>query len=187
MATLTQWLSEGDLTTDGRANEVAELVASHPELFPDLAEALTHPDPAVRGHAADALEKVVRSRPEWALEYLPELRRAAVADPVAMVRWHLAMALGHLAGFSETLDPSARTLEHLLGDPSATVRSWALTSLCIIARHGPGRSARITRLISGLTEDSSASVRKRAQRAVEALTDPDRPLPKGWAKGKGLG
>jgi HEAT repeat protein len=187
MATLIHWLSEGDLTTDGRANEVVELVVSNPELFPDLVVALNSPDPAVRGHAADALEKVIRSTPEWALECLPELRRTAVSDPVAMVRWHLAMVLGHLAGFAETLDASTRTLERLLRDPSAIVRSWALTSLCIIARRSTGRLVRITRLISGLTGDPSAAVRKRARRAVEVLTHPGQPLPRGWAKGKGLG
>jgi len=91
----------------------------------------------VRGHAADALEKTARSHPEWVLEYLPALRRAAIADPVAMVRWHLAMVFGHLAGFSETRGPSCQTLEQLLHDRSATVRSWAVTSLCIIGRMMP--------------------------------------------------
>jgi HEAT repeat protein len=184
MGTLIHWLSEGDLTTDGRANQVAELVGSSPHLFPDLIEALSFPEAAVRGHAADALEKIARSHPEWVLEYLPALRRAAIADPVAMVRWHLAMVFGHLAGFSETQGPSCRTLERLLHDRSATVRSWALTSLCIIGRLSPNRSPRITREISALTRDPSAAVRKRAGRAVETLTNPGLPFPKGWAKGK---
>jgi HEAT repeat protein len=184
MTTLIHWLSEGDLTSDGRANEVAELVASNPALWPDLTAALSSPQPAVRGHAADALEKVTRSHPDWARAHLPALRQLALADPVAMVRWHLAMVLGHLAGFDETVDPSSRTLEKLLHDPSATVRSWALTSLCIIGRLSPNRSPRITRQISALTRDPSAAVRKRALRALETLTDPGLPFPKGWAKGK---
>jgi HEAT repeat protein len=184
MGTLIHWLSEGDLTTDGRANEVAELVASNPELWPDLTTALSSPEPAVRGHAADALEKVTRTHPEWVRANLPALRRQAIADPVAMVRWHLAMVFGHLASFDETVDPSSRTLEKLLHDPSATVRSWALTSLCIIGRLSPNRSPRITRQISALTRDPSTAVRKRADRALKTLTDPGLPFPKGWAKGK---
>jgi len=183
MGTLIEWLSEGDLTTDGRANEVAGLVGSSPQLFPDLIAALSFPEAAVRGHAADALEKIARSHPEWALEYLPALRRAAIADPVAMVRWHLAMVFGHLAGFGETQEPNCRTLEQLLSDRSATVRSWALTSLCIIGRLSPHRSPRITRQISALTRDPSAAVRKRARRALETLTNSGLPFPKGWAKG----
>ena len=184
MGTLIHWLSEGDLTTDGRANEVAELVASNPELWPDLTAALSSPEPVVRGHAADALEKVTRSHPEWVRVDLPALRRQAIADPVAMVRWHLAMVLGHLAGFDETVDPSSHTLEQLLHDPSATVRSWALTSLCIIGRLSPNRSPRIIRQISALARDPSAAVRKRARRALETLTDPGLPFPKGWAKAR---
>ena len=184
MGTLIEWLSEGDLTTDGRANEVAELVASNPDLLPDLMAALSWPEPPVRGHAADALEKIARSRPEWVLDYLPALRRAAIADPVAMVRWHLAMVFGHLAGFGETQGPSCQTLEQLLRDRSATVRSWALTSLCIIGRLSPDRSPLMTRQISALTRDPSAAVRKRARRALETLTNSGLPFPKGWAKGK---
>jgi hypothetical protein len=118
------------------------------------------------------------------LEYLPALRRAAIADPVAMVRWHLAMVFGHLAGFGETQGPSCQTLERLLHDRSATVRSWALTSLCIIGRLSPNRSPLITRQISALTRDPSAAVRKRARRALETLTNSGLPFPKGWAKGK---
>ena len=181
---LIDWLSEGDLTTDGRANEVAGLVGSSPQLFPDLIAALYFPEAAVRGHAADALEKIARGHPEWVLGYLPALRRAAIADPVAMVRWHLAMVFGHIAGFGQTQGPSCRTLEQLLRDQSATVRSWALTSLCIIGRMSPDRSPRITRQLSALTSDPSAAVRKRARRALETLTDPGLPFPKGWAKGK---
>jgi HEAT repeat protein len=184
MGTLIHWLSEGDLTTDGRANEVAGLVGSSPQLFPDLIAALSFPEAAVRGHAADALEKIARNHPEWVHEYMPALRRAAIADPAAMVRWHLAMVFGHLAGSSETQDPSCQTLEQLLHDRSATVRSWALTSLCIIGRLSPNRSPRITRQISALTRDPSAAVRKRADRALKTLTDPELPFPKGWAKGK---
>jgi HEAT repeat protein len=184
MGTLIHWLSEGDLTTDGRANEVAGLVGSSPQLFEELIAALSIPEAAVRGHAADALEKIARSHPEWVLVYLPALRRAAIADPVAMVCWHLAMVFGHVAGFGETQGPSCRTLEQLLSDRSATVRSWALTGLCIIGRMSPNRSPRITRQLSPLTSDPSAAVRKRARRALETLTNSGLPLPKGWAKGK---
>src|SRR3990170_8072049 len=91
MGMLIDWLSEGDLTTDGRANEVAGLVGSSPQLFPDLIAALYFPEAAVRGHAADALEKIARGHPEWVLGYLPALRRAGIADPVALVRWHPAV------------------------------------------------------------------------------------------------
>lgn len=149
MAKLIHWLSEGDLTTDGRANEVAHLVASNRELFPDLMAALASAEPAVRGHAAEALEKVGRIHPGWTLDYLPQLRRLSLADPVTMVRWHLAMLLGHLARYEQTQSASCRTLERLLHDPSAAVR-------------------------------------KRARRAIEVLTNPRLPLPKGWAKAREL-
>lgn len=58
------WLSEGDLRSDGDANLVAEFVRLRLEVLPDLVQALAFGSLVVRGHAADALEKVARSEPE---------------------------------------------------------------------------------------------------------------------------
>jgi HEAT repeat protein len=182
MNSFTRILSQGDLRSDGLANEVARLVCEHPDLLPDLMEALDSPDSSVRGHAADALEKVSRSYPREVTVFLPRIIRAARNDSVAMVRWHLAMVLGHLSISSEIISRVKETLLSLLEDGSPFVRSWAIASLCIIAKNSPEHAASITRRIAHLTGDSSASVAKRAQIALRVLSNPDTPLPMTWVK-----
>jgi hypothetical protein len=97
MNQILEWLSDGDLRSDSLANEIAGIVIQQPQLFSDLIEGLDHPDGAVRGHTADALEKIGRAHPELLLPHLPRLISISRQDPVAMVRMHLAMIFGHLA------------------------------------------------------------------------------------------
>lgn len=182
MNTILDWLAIGNLTTDGQANEVAGLVSENLQLLPDLVAALGNPSDVIRGHAADALEKVARQHPETVAGHLPILLNAARHDPVPMVRWHLAMTLGHLAGTPEYKDEIADTLLALLRDRSVFVQSWAVTSLCIVARLHPGHAPRITQKIADLSRSPSTAIRTRARKAITILTNPEAPFPKGWIK-----
>jgi HEAT repeat protein len=180
--TILEWLSIGGLTSDGQANEVAALVTDNPQLLPDLVEALGNPDDVIRGHGADALEKVARRHPEPVLAHLAFLLRSAHSDPLPMVRWHLAMTLGHLASSPGYRDEIMEALLKLLKDDSIFVRSWAIPGLCLIARLHPGHAPRIAQAIQGLTSSPSAALRTRARKALSLLADPQAPFPKGWIK-----
>lgn len=182
LSSLRDWLGEGDLRSDGLANQVAELLGHRPDLIPDLIDALTSEDPAARGHAADAPEKVARTQPKEVMAFLPMLIRAAQRDPVGMVRWHIAMTLGHLAIFPKSIPKALDALIDLLSDRNAMVRSWAITSLCIIARLYPEHIGVIVDAASPLVRDRSAAVSKRARRAIELMTIPALAFPKGWIK-----
>ncbi len=186
MPGFVELLSVGDLRSDGFADEVVRIVSAQPHLLPDLIEALQTGDPAVRGHAADALEKATRVRPQPVAAFLPAIARQARSDQIAMVRWHLAMVLGHLAAIPKAIPTSRRTLLALLEDRSPFVRSWAITSLCIIARCSQREAPAVIRAIATLITDPSAAVAKRARTAVRVLTDPSLPLPGSWVKSHGL-
>jgi hypothetical protein len=183
-SSLKRWLGQGDLRSDGQANEVADLVARRPDLLPDLIDALETGDPQTRGHAADALEKIARIHPHEVTLHMPLLLRRATTDRVGMVRWHLAMVLGHTAMIVRDIAGPERVLLGLLGDQNALVRSWAVTSLCIISRLYPARTSRIVTAVSRLSRDRSAAVAKRARKAVEIMTVPSLPFPKGWIKSR---
>ena len=182
MTTFVDLLSSGDLRSDGFSNEVARIVAERPDLLPHLLDALTSTDRSVRGHAADALEKVSRGHPFEVASFLPQVVRTAQTDDVPMVRWHLAMVLGHLAVVPRTIPQARRALRALLRDPSAFVRSWAISSLCIIAKRSPHHAASIIRAVAPLTSDPSAAVAKRAQTAIRLLANPHTALPRTWIK-----
>ena len=62
MNQLLEWLSGGDLRSDGIPSEVADLVLEQLHLIPDLLEGLEKSEDVIRGRTADALEKVARER-----------------------------------------------------------------------------------------------------------------------------
>ena len=74
----------------------------------------------------------------------------------------------------------------LLEDGSAFTRSWAITSLCILARRDPGKHAHIFKRIAHLEADPSTAVRTRARKALAALAQPGARLPQGWIKSRHL-
>lgn len=152
MSQREDWLAGGDLRSDGASSEVADLDCSQPDLLPDLLGACQSSDPIVRGGAADALEKVGRTKSEAIAPFIESLIDTLAADSVPMVRRHVAMLLGHLAT-DASLRPRIQQARHsLLGDESVFVACWAITSLCLVAYLDPrmldpssGRSARCNR------------------------------------------
>ena len=186
MSQLLGWLSGGDLRSDGMANEVVKVVLENPDLFDELFAGLSESDDVIRGRAADALEKICRSRPDLFIDRLPELFQIVRQDRVAMVRFHIAMILGHLALYGDLVDDIAGVLLELLDDKSPFVRSWAMVGLCIVGRKYPTRTGEIVSRISSLDRDASAAVRSRAQKAVALLVNENAPFPKGWIKSQHL-
>lgn len=184
MNQIIEWLAIGDLRSDGQANEVAAMVLAQPVIFPDLMQALTHENDAVRGHAADALEKISREMPELLIPQMQHLIRMARTETVPMVRWHLAMAFGNLAQnptLAETIIP---LLIDMLGDESAFVKTWCISGLVIWGRKYPEWQTGIIEELSPLTRDASIAVRYRAEKAILLLMKPRLPMPAGWMKCK---
>ncbi|UCF59669.1 MAG: hypothetical protein JSV37_07820 [Anaerolineaceae bacterium] len=186
MGQILEWLSEGDLRSDGMSNEAADLVLKNPELFDDLFEGLSVSDDVVRGRTADALEKIARARPDLLIDRLPKLLQVAEGDHVAMVKMHLAMIFGHLAMYEERLLELVSILLDLLDDGSVFTRSWAVVSLCIIGRKYPEEGHHILERIEPILKDRSIAMRTKARKAVDLLTNKDATFPKGWIKSEHL-
>jgi HEAT repeat protein len=181
-ALFREMLAVGDLRSDGLASEVAALVLARPELLVDLVAVLSDAHPATRGHAADALERVSRESPRQVARYLARLLTVARADEVAMVRWHLAMILTKVTRSAATARRTAPALLALLDDPSAFVRAWAVSGLCLIGRQFDDLADEILPALRRLESDRSIAVRRRAAAAVGLFIDPDRPVPRSWVK-----
>jgi HEAT repeat protein len=186
MTQIESWLSGGDLRSDGASNEVARTIIENPELLPDLVACLDAGDAVVRGRAADALEKVGRILPDAVVPHLDRLVTALSEDGVPMVRWHLAMTLGHLVMYADQADLIETALLERLKDESIFVVSWAIASLCILAFKYPARLPGITSAIVPFEKSSSAALRTRARKAMAALTGPRSSLPPGWVKSEHL-
>lgn len=184
MNQIIEWLAIGDLRSDGQANQVAAMVLAQPVIFPDLMEALTHEDDVVRGHAADALEKISREMPELLIPQIQHLIRAARTETVPMVRWHLAMVFGSLAHERALAEMIIPLLIDMLGDESPFVKTWATSSLVIWGRRYLQWQPEIIERLLPLSRDASIAVRHRAEKAIRLLMNPHLPLPSGWVKSK---
>jgi len=182
MNTILDWLSGGDLRSDGATDQAAETVLQHPELIDDLIEGLDSIDDVVRGRTADTLEKVSRKRPDMVIKYLPKMLSLLKEDAVPMVRMHLAMMLGHLAGYTEHAGTIVPELLRTLDDARVFTKSWVIVSLCIYARKYPRYHKEITQRIATLSSDPSTAIRTRVRYAMEILSDEKSPFPKGWVK-----
>jgi HEAT repeat protein len=183
---LLNMLSGGDLRSDGMANEVVAIVLANEELFEDLYDGFGVEDKVIRGRTADALEKVARTRPDLFRDHLSDLVQTSKSDPVAMVRWHTAMILGHLAVYDKLVDTIYSALIAMLLDKSAITLSWTVSSLAIIGRLYPLYRSEIILAISELQSSNSAAIRTRVRTALDVLADENAPFPVGWCKSEHL-
>jgi HEAT repeat protein len=183
---LVDWLADGDLRSDGFADEAAEFILQNPELIDELLSALDHRDPVVRGHAADALEKVGRTRPDLIKPVCDSLIARTEQPEPAAVRMHLSMIFGHLAVYPELHQKLLDVLLELLEGPGVFSRSWAISSLCIIGRLEPDARGLILDRLSRTANDSSIAIRTRTRKAIALLTDDSRDFPPGWVKSEQL-
>ena len=186
MSQVLSWLAGCDLRSDGPANEVAEFVLENPEAFEDLYAGLSETEDVVRGRTADALEKVTRCRPDMTRDHLTEMSNLAQQEQVPVVKMHLAMIFGHLAIYPELVAQLKEILLYLLKDESVFTRSWAIASLCIIARKYPEECQVVLDQLTPLQGDHSIAIRSRVKKAINLLTDPGAQFPKGWIKSEHL-
>jgi hypothetical protein len=179
---ILSWLKGEDLRSDGEASEVAAFVLANPRVFDDLLVGLSVSDDIVRGRTSDALEKIARSRPDLLVDHLDMLIQVAESDPVPMVRMHMAMIFGHMVIFEEKVDQLMAVLLELVDDRRVFVKSWAIVSLCIIARKDPGNNELIVNSIAPLIDDKSIAIRSRTSKAMVVLMNEDASFPAGWVK-----
>lgn len=182
MNQVLEWLSGGDIRSDGLSSDVASLVLKNEQLYKELLEGLSVEDDLIRGRAADALEKIARSRPDLVVDDLALLFKIGQEDAVPMVRWHIAMIFGHLTLYKELTGQLTRTLLDLLQDTSVFVKSWSIVGLCIIGRIYSSENKRIIEAIVPLEGDSSVAIRSKVKKAIQLLMNDWMPFPKGWIK-----
>jgi len=182
MNTILDWLSGGDLRSDGAADQAVEVVLQYPALIGDLIAGLDSPDAVIRGRTADALEKIARSIPDLMINHLSMLLSLLKKDTVPMVRMHLAMMLGHFAEYTEYADMIISALLKVLYDAHVFTKSWAIVSLCIYARKYPRYRGEIAKKIAELSADPSKAIQAKVRYAMEILSDDETPFPKGWVK-----
>jgi HEAT repeat protein len=179
---LLEGLKGGDLRSDGRADEVADMVLRNPALLDELAEGLDAYDGVVRARTAHALEKISRTHPEMLAYLKSRLIKLALEDNIPMVRWHLAMIFGNLRLREKENDTIIETLFALLGDESDFVKCWAVVSLTIIGRRVEKKRNAIEKELKRLQKGQSRAVMTRVNKALKVCENEDVEIPAGWMK-----
>jgi hypothetical protein len=126
--------------------------------------------------------KESRTNQELFRRLMPHLISMSVNQRIPMVRWHLAMILGNTMSSVEDSGPVVSALFRLLKDESVLVRSWAISSLCIIGRRDKRRRRKMIDAIGALQHDKSIAIRVRAVKALRVLRTENEPLPAGCQK-----
>ena len=158
-------LQGGDRRSIGHADAIAFTVLREPACCRELWECLADADPVVRMRAADALEKVSRTRPDLLFPYKKELLARSVDDGTAEVRWHLVVMISRM---KLSLAETKATINHLTQlieeDPSRLVKVMSLqAAVDLIDRH-PKWNATAHQLLERAGSSSIPSLRARARK-----------------------
>jgi hypothetical protein len=167
--TILDELRGGDRRSVGRSNQVVEIIRRQPALFPALIDGMHHDDEVVRMRAADALEKLTVTNPEWLRPFKVQLIKLAARATQQELRWHLAQVLPRLKLSRRDLVIVMAILRGYLEDRSRIVKTFAMQGLTDLAMQEHRLRAPIRRLISSLTKTGSPSMKSRGRKLLSRL------------------
>ena len=132
MRKILEKLADGDLRSEGKAEEVAQEVISEPRLLNELIEGLKSDNKVIRGRVCMTLEIVSRKHPELLTGVLSQLIDLSAVDTVPQVRWHIAEIFGNIQIPDDKLDQIVRILLDYLEDKSKIVKYCSVQTLGIL-------------------------------------------------------
>jgi hypothetical protein len=162
-------LAGGDRRSLGRADKVAATVLKNPRMFGALIAGLWAADPIVRMRAADATEKVTRTKRELLRPYKKELFGLMAEESQIEVRWHLALMVPRLALSAKEKETAASLLRTYLDDSSAIVRTHALQGLADLAKTDATMRPAVKELLREATRSGTAAMKARSRKLLLQL------------------
>lgn len=170
MTNILQKLSEGDLRTTGRSEEVVEDVMKNPELFPELFSGLTNEDTGIRMRSADALEKISAQNSQLLQPYTKDLIKIAEEAGQQEVQWHIAQMFSYI----ELTDNEKKEVLKILAkyfheSKSNIVKVMSLQTMFNIGRNDLSFKNTLLSLLDESLKSEAASVRSRAKRLKKEL------------------
>ncbi len=167
--TILDELLGGDRRSIGRSNRVVAIVRRYPILFPALIDGMHHADELVRMRAADAVEKLTVTNPEWLRPFKVQLITLAARATQQELRWHLAQVLPRLELSRRDCVIVVAVLRRYLQDQSRIVKTFAMQGLTDLAIRDHRLRAPVRRLISSLTRTGSPSMKSRGRKLLLQL------------------
>jgi hypothetical protein len=162
-------LAGGDRRTIGRSDEVAAMVSKNSRLFSALIAGLWSADPLVRMRAADATEKVTRTKRELLQPYKNELLGLMAETGQQEVRWHLAAMIPRLALNAKERQIAVSVLKTYLEDRSSIVRTFALQGLADLAENDASMRPAVMELLRESTRSGTPAMKARSRKLLLRL------------------
>jgi hypothetical protein len=153
--------------SNGRSDEVAQLVLKEPRRFRELIECLWNENPVLRMRAADAAEKVSAKKPRLLNHYKSEfLGLLAEAEQIEL-RWHLAAMVPRLRLTPPERQRAAAALLRYLEDRSSIVKTFALQGLADLARSDAGLRGKVKQLFEDAVQSGTPAMKARARKLLK--------------------
>jgi hypothetical protein len=162
-------LRGGDRRSIGRADEVAAVVSRDLRLFPQLIAGLWSEDALVRMRAADAAEKITRTKRELLRPYKKELLSLMADAEEQELRWHLAAMVPRLSLNAKERQLATSLLSGYLEDRSSIVRTFALQGLANLAEHDPSMRPAVIELLREAARGGTPAMRARSRKLLIEL------------------
>lgn len=148
----------------GRGGEVIDSVYANPFRLDELVDCVSADDAWVRMRAIDSFEKIVKVKPEWALQHLDVLFSDWVKSSQPSIQWHLAQIFCEV---ELTVEQRKVAITWLKNRISAIDVDWIVSvnvmkALVYFYQNGFVASSEIDHLFKVQEGHSSKTVRKKA-------------------------
>jgi hypothetical protein len=169
VASILEKLAGGDRRSIGRSNEVVADVLADPSLFGALFDGMVSDDPLVRMRAADAVEKITASHPEYLVPHKKRLIQKVARIDQQEVRWHVCQLVPRLTLTRAERRAVANILTGYLNDASRIVKTFAMQALADLAHQDAGLRAPIIARLEELTRTGSPAMKSRGRKLLAQL------------------
>jgi len=169
MTTIEAMLSEADLRTTGRVDDVVELVLADPDLFADIFKAILVDNEGVRMRASEVAEKISRIHPEWLVSYKDLVINRISRIDQQEVRWHMAQIMPRLKLRKGERKKVFDILIRYLNTDSRTLKTCALQALVDIAVQERVYLPRVLELLKIYERTGSPAIRARSKKLLLML------------------
>ncbi len=137
-----------------------------PRLFEAVFAAINDDEPVVAMRAADAVEKITRTRPDLLYPQLDALLAIAATAEYKEVRWHAAQLLGRVPLTPHQRDRAVDVLLGYLHDRSSIVKTFAMQTLADLSKSDQDLHARVFPLIEQLSATGTPAMRARGRKLL---------------------
>ena len=166
------FMEGGHANSLGRVNDVIELVLRDKSRLDELYNCLFHDDAWVRMRAADTLEKICRTHPDWLVSYIDRIQKELSASTQASIRWHVAQIYEQVPLTDKQKEHAQTWLASLLSDKDADwiVAANAMDTLVKFTKEGSFPVNEAIELLKVQQQHKSNAVVKRATKFIAELS-----------------